>query len=91
MSDVPAYSTTPAHSDEHVQDFVRIQLKFVFRQRQCQQVHVVQFVPKIITSGQSVHGFHLYWTLSLHLRYFSGNSNVVVLFSCNLVEPVLSN
>ena len=68
MTDVPAYSTTPAHNDVHVQDFVSIQLKFVFRQRQYQQVHVVQlFVPKI-TSGQSVHGFHLYWTRSLHLR-----------------------
>ena len=65
MTDVPAYSTTPAHNDVHVQGFVSIQLKFVFRQRQYQQVHVVQFVPKI-TSGQSVHGFHL--TRSLHLR-----------------------
>ena len=54
MTDVPAYSTTPAHND--VQDFVSIQLKFVFCQRQYQQVHVVQFVPKV-TSGQSVQVF----------------------------------
>ena len=67
MTDVPAYSTTPAHSHVNVQDFIGIQLKFVFHQRQCQQVHVVQVVPKI-TSGQSVHGFHLYWTRSLQLR-----------------------